>query len=389
MALGRMRLRAAAMTALVVLGCVAPRAADAADDECGSGSAMGSTATGTMDSNDINDWWSHTTSQHRRVTLTASGDLDLQVRAADCQTVLCFSQGPSSTEACSITTTGTVWFAVVHWPPGSTTISYTLSVAEGPACQNGADDDADGAIDYPSDTGCSSSADTTEAPNPQCSDGADNDADGAVDYPADPSCASSRDASEVPACDDGVDNDGDGRIDYPADPGCTQAVDEAESPDPQCGDGIDNDGDGYADYPDDPGCSSERDDQEGAECAPVAGIVACITSGAEVLRVDAVEPGNAQPVDVAGYVDVYRFTAPGGASTSLPCVVLGVGATTANPCALAGGSFVSRMLALVETEVPAPVSDGVVAGGIAVCAAELTLLVGDIGINSAPAFALC
>jgi hypothetical protein len=59
-----------------------------------------------------------------------------------------------------------------------------------------------------------------------CGDGADNDDDGAADFPADAGCASSEGALEHPRCDDGRDNDGDGGIDF--DGGATG------TPDAQC-----------------------------------------------------------------------------------------------------------------------------------------------------------
>jgi hypothetical protein len=70
-----------------------------------------------------------------------------------------------------------------------------------------------------------------------CNDGLDNDADGAIDYPADSGCFSSSDSNErgAAACDDGSDNDADGKVDYPADPGCTGVVDNSEFTDsPSC-----------------------------------------------------------------------------------------------------------------------------------------------------------
>ena len=45
------------------------------------------------------------------------------------------------------------------------------------------------------DYGCTSSTDNSEQ-NPECSDSADNDTDGATDYPADPHCSSYRDNNE-------------------------------------------------------------------------------------------------------------------------------------------------------------------------------------------------
>jgi M6 family metalloprotease-like protein len=71
------------------------------------------------------------------------------------------------------------------------------------ACANGRDDDGDGAVDYPKDSGCADSGDDDEAdpPSPpsalpECSDGIDNDDDSAVDYPKDEACTSPEDNSE-------------------------------------------------------------------------------------------------------------------------------------------------------------------------------------------------
>jgi hypothetical protein len=66
-----------------------------------------------------------------------------------------------------------------------------------------------------------------------CADKKDNDADGKIDYPADTGCASATDNDEtnavLAACQDGKDNDGDGKIDYPADTGCASATDNDET----------------------------------------------------------------------------------------------------------------------------------------------------------------
>jgi hypothetical protein len=86
-------------------------------------------------------------------------------------------------------------------------------------------------------------ASTSAGLPPQCNDGADNDFDGAVDFPADPGCTSTSDNDETdaptPQCSDGIDNDGDGKVDYPADPGCTSPGDNDEfnvPPPPPCPD---------------------------------------------------------------------------------------------------------------------------------------------------------
>lgn len=68
-----------------------------------------------------------------------------------------------------------------------------------------------------------------------CNDGADNDGDGKIDFPNDPGCASPAGNNEAddcfptvgpncPVCSDGLDNDGDGQTDYPADTTCKNAA---------------------------------------------------------------------------------------------------------------------------------------------------------------------
>ena len=75
-------------------------------------------------------------------------------------------------------------------------------------CNNGVDDDGDGAPGFPTDPGCASPIDATEADDcpagpgcPQCGNIGDDDGDGDVDYPADADCASASDDDESPpAC---------------------------------------------------------------------------------------------------------------------------------------------------------------------------------------------
>ena len=135
------------------------------------------------------------------------------------------------------------------------------------ACADGADNDEDGRVDYPSEPGCESPVDDDEqdpAVPPACSDGIDNDFDGAIDYPADQNCASAADADEnsPPQCSDGRDNDGDGLIDL-ADPGCMgDPTRFGEFNTAACRNGLDDDGDGFVDYPSDPGCVSLNDVDE-------------------------------------------------------------------------------------------------------------------------------
>jgi hypothetical protein len=100
-------------------------------------------------------------------------------------------------------------------------------------CSDGIDNDGDGLVDFPADSGCASAADTAETdPNHPCDDGEDNDADALVDHRpsgslGDPGCASLDSPAEDPQCDDGKDNDGDGKIDWDGDYGVSEA-------DPEC-----------------------------------------------------------------------------------------------------------------------------------------------------------
>jgi hypothetical protein len=62
---------------------------------------------------------------------------------------------------------------------------------------------------------------------PACDDAADNDWDGFVDYPDDPGCRWATSVKEDPQCNDGLDNDNDGKIDM-LDPHCTDPWDNKE-----------------------------------------------------------------------------------------------------------------------------------------------------------------
>jgi hypothetical protein len=93
---------------------------------------------------------------------------------------------------------------------------------------------------------------------------------------------------------------------------------------------------------------------------------------------------------VAGYLDVYSFTTPGGGRVTLPCVVLVDGITTVDPCAGFGGTFSSRMQVLTETDMTEPAPDpDVPATTVDVCTADLVLTVEAIGITSTPAYTVC
>ena len=177
-------------------------------------------------------------------------------------------------------------------------------------CHNRQDDDGDGLIDFPADPDCLATSSPSELPmqrqqprprglildsgveanNPKylelgCQNGADDDGDGLVDYPADLQCLTPLDRDEegesttlslglrltgyayaLPECLDGLDNDGDGYIDL-ADSSCFGPTDlsaEAEDEEilPACADLIDNDEDGEIDWPEDYSCLARGADSE-------------------------------------------------------------------------------------------------------------------------------
>jgi outer membrane protein assembly factor BamB len=100
-------------------------------------------------------------------------------------------------------------------------------------CQNGIDDDDDGAVDFPADPGCDDAADAFErSPAYVCDNGLDDDGDGAVDAD-DPGCGMPEAALEDPQCDNGVDDNDDGLVDF-LDPNCQPDWPYWEQP-PACG----------------------------------------------------------------------------------------------------------------------------------------------------------
>lgn len=125
---------------------------------------------------------------------------------------------------------------------------------------------------------CGESADNPNLPT--CSDGRDNDGDGAIDFPDDSGCKNDNDDEDdivPPQCDDGRDNDGDGKRDYPNDPGCfapNQDREEDDCPDgpqcPQCSNGKDDDENGSIDFPNDSGGCLDASDPDEYTRNPVA-----------------------------------------------------------------------------------------------------------------------
>ncbi|RIK94814.1 MAG: hypothetical protein DCC71_23115 [Proteobacteria bacterium] len=153
-------------------------------------------------------------------------------------------------------------------------------------CENGLDDDGDGAVDG-ADPGCAGASDPDERSALACDNGLDDDGDGRADV-ADPGCGAPSGTTESPACDDGFDNDGDGRVDL-ADPDCVTASGADEALPPACSNGADDDGDGHVDLLD-PGCAGSADDAETSERA--------CDNGADDDgdgRVDVADPGCAGP----------------------------------------------------------------------------------------------
>jgi probable HAF family extracellular repeat protein len=156
--------------------------------------------------------------------------------------------------------------AIVGWGSspshGIQSWRVTLAVTE---CENGLDDDGDGATDSPADSGCSDPTDLSERGSAACDNGLDDDDDGVTDFPADPGCDGRGDLSEsgVGTCDNDLDDDGDGRIDVREDPGCADADDESELSAIKCDNGLDDDRDGKIDWrgdgTGDPECTSLTD----------------------------------------------------------------------------------------------------------------------------------
>jgi uncharacterized protein YegL len=176
---------------------------------------------------------------------------------------------------------------------GSYTLTYNVTDSEGLAadtvtrtvnvnpplteCNDGVDNDGDGKIDFPEDTGCDSSDDNSEnqppvitlrdanpfavtigstytEPSADVDDSEDGDIDAnlvisgdtvnpntlgayvvkynAVDSKGAAATEKTRIVNVVSACSDGVDNDGDGMIDFPNDLGCTSPEDNDENEKP-------------------------------------------------------------------------------------------------------------------------------------------------------------
>jgi hypothetical protein len=137
--------------------------------------------------------------------------------------------GPSETCSSAPLPGAGVYTLRVLEPTGALTGAYSVQLSRSPCasdCQDGADNDADGLVDFPADLGCASPDDLAE--RRECNDGYDNDGDGLTDFAGgDVGCPTHNSTIEDAQCDDGRDNDGDGGID--ADGGGTGV------PDSYCG----------------------------------------------------------------------------------------------------------------------------------------------------------
>jgi len=206
-----------------------------------------------------------------------------------------------SEDSLTITSDTTATFNLHFNEPGD---SFTLNYVPNQInqCQDGIDNDGDGAIDYPSDFSCTSSTDDDETLlKSQCQDGLDNDSDGLIDYSQDIGCSSNQDNDEFNApinCSTHAQCGTNGLTGSPSCQGnstyqnyitytcnnagttnsfcsnstssqlqsncsssqtCSNGICNAIA---QCQDGIDNDSDGATDYPGDFSCSSATDNDE-------------------------------------------------------------------------------------------------------------------------------
>ncbi len=139
------------------------------------------------------------------------------------------------------------------------------------SCQDGRDEDGDGATDC-ADPDCSSDpACSSPSRETNCADNIDNDGDGATDC-ADTDCSSDAACSSPPRetnCSDGIDNDGDRLVDCD-DPDCSaDSSCSTSSYETSCTDGTDNDQDGFTDCSD-PDCSNDP------ACSQPTGSLSCM-----------------------------------------------------------------------------------------------------------------
>lgn len=160
----------------------------------------------------------------------------------------------------------------------------------------------------------------------------------------------------------------------------------------ECSDGADNDFDGATDYPNDGDCSSAADTTESPSPCPflVAANVCASYATGSVYATYPVDWSPGTTMHAEAYVDRYQFVLPNGGTTTLPCVVLAVDSTSANACAQAGGTFVTRTATLLDNTVTEPNgSTPTTLTTLRICNANLVLTVEGAGISSFPGYTVC
>ena len=144
------------------------------------------------------------------------------------------------------------------------------------SCQDGRDEDGDGATDC-QDPDCAGFAACGSPTETNCTDNVDNDGDGSTDCTDsdcanDPACSN---PSTETNCSDNIDNDGDGNTDC-ADSDCAQ---DPACPNPStetnCSDQVDNDSDGFTDC-NDTDCANDPACQGGGGQLSCLGINLCL-----------------------------------------------------------------------------------------------------------------
>jgi hypothetical protein len=169
---------------------------------------------------------------------------------------------------------------------------------------------------------------------------------------------------------------------------------------PECSDGIDNDRDGAVDYPADTECRGPDYDAEGLQtperigppppgpCSTVGTVTACasLTPRTVFAQYTAYEASYLIDKLADATLALYEFTLPNGGTVELPCVEVAQ-PVAADPCAAAGGTWVQDRLRLVQYDPLQNVDQP--AASVALCTADLTVTVNDVGVSSAPAYAPC
>jgi hypothetical protein len=117
----------------------------------------------------------------------------------------------------------------------------------------------------------------------------------------------------------------------------------------------------------------------------VPNVVACIGATSDLQHVAVTTSTPEDPSSVFGTLEIYRVTLASVVLT-VPCVVVQAAAQTVNPCAAAGGEYVSTLATLVDTSASGLGPDVVTIG---ICNGRMTLTVAAIGVESAPVVVPC